>query len=485
MKLLTALLDILVSIVGGVFGLLSELPDAFGKKEHGYKAEFGKKYKLTRRKSAVLYIGNDPIDLKLTMTSAVLIGKTGSGKSTSVYFSSLLRAPKPKKGDQASMSYFVLDPAMELEKGSAAYLESLGYETETINFLSPEFSTLTWNPIAGLSDAEITLFANEYIETALGKGSSDPFWNLSAARVLAASIRLVKLFGYDNLVSVRRVVQSMSGDLEAFQLLISQEVVSQELFDEFASILSMGVKLRGSVLATTLSSLQVFSDQRVAVMTDSSSIDMKSFRKKSKVLYIQNRVMDQSSIAILNTLFFSRLFKECMKEIPVKDENTIGFFLDELSSLEGMRSSLMALASSNLRKHRAFFVGGFQSVFQMQSLYSKQHTSTILQNVSRLYFSGQDYQTARELSDELGRYSYTENEQQRSRELLTADEVTNISPESGLLFASGQRGVLLKRIKPYYKNRMLVKRSKLQRKKRKYINNIEPRIIGIHQIVSP
>lgn len=491
MGLINAIGEIVASILGGVLQLFVELADVIGKKSHDYKAQFGKKGRVTTNsRNASLYIGTDAIAPHIAMNSTLLIGKTGSGKSTKVYHASLLQTPTPKieESDPASMSYVVLDPASELGRDTIAYNEERGYQIDMLNFSDASTSTVSWNPIEGLTDSGITRFASEYIETSLRNSkSSDPFWGLSARRVLGFSIRLCGLFGakYTNLYNARYIVQLLSGDREELDRLLSLPLVPASLFEEYASLVNMGTKLLGSVLATTLASLELFSDPNIARVTSKTRLDMNSFRDQSHILYVQTKVMDQEYVAILNTLLFSSFFSFSMSAIPSNNQNTITFFMDECSSLVGMKPSLMSLASSNLRKHRSFFVGGFQSLSQMEDLYGKQNARTITQNAgSTLFFPNQDLASSREISEMLGRYTYVEEDRKHHRELLTVDEVSfSKHKDGGLLFSGSERGIFLKYIRPFFKNRTLLKRSKIETKEREYIDASMPPLLPIKQLI--
>ena len=175
MGLINAIGELLKAILGGALQLLIEIVDAIGKKSHDYRAGFGDRKKvISYAKHSSLYIGDDAIDPHITLTSALLIGRTGSGKSTKVYHTSLLQTPAPKvnENDAASMSYIVLDPASELERDTAAWNAHQGYCTEVINFSDASRSSVSWNPISGLTDSGVTRFAAEYIETALRNSNS-------------------------------------------------------------------------------------------------------------------------------------------------------------------------------------------------------------------------------------------------------------------------------------------------------------------------
>ncbi|GAB5417046.1 MAG: hypothetical protein Crog4KO_19120 [Crocinitomicaceae bacterium] len=491
MGLINALGNIIVAIVGGTLQLFIELAELIGKKDHSQKATFGDKRKVTTySKEASFYIGDDAIDPKIAMNSAILCGKTGVGKSATVFKNSLLQTPAPKieEDDPRSMSYVVLDPADgELEDDTGGFNHEVGYGIDIVNFSDASKSNVAFNPIEGLNDSEVSRFAGEYIETALSKSkSSDPFWNISATRTLRMAINILRLFpGYINLYNARYIVQLLSSNADELDVLLSLPIVPEDLFNEYASIVGMGDKLKSSVMATTLASLELFGDPEIAKMTSKSTLDMEEYRERSKILYIQTPVMDQEHVAILNSLLFSRFFSYCMSTRPEEHQNTIAFMIDECSSLR-MKPSLLPLAVSNLRKYRGFGVFGFQSIAQIRELYGRDHAQTITQNAgTRLFFPGQDLPTSQELSSMLGRYDWKDGEgRQHSRNLLNPDEVSFLQNKDGaLLFSGSERGILLKDIRPWYKNRRLVKRSKIESPERDPVDASMPLLLPIEDII--
>ena len=122
----------------------------------------------------------------------------------------------------------------------------------------------------------------------------------------------------------------------------------------------------------------------------------------------------------------------------------------------------------------------------IEELYGKDNARTVIQNVgTKLYFPHQDLTASQELSNMLGRYTYHDDEgRQHSRNLLNPDEVSFLEHKNGaLLFSGRERGILLKSIRPYYKNRKLLKRSKMDLPERKTINPSLPQLIPINDII--
>lgn len=461
------IIDVIGSLIAelakGTLGVFGEIINSFLDKDHSLKAEFGKARNVLHKKHTGIAIGNEAISLEQSLTGGLIIGKTGSGKTTKVYKQILYRTPRAKilESDFASFSYICLDPKGEIFRDCGASLVDKGYDIEIINFVDVSKSTHAWNPLAGLKDHEVNRFASEYIEATL-KGSSsksDPFWSISASRMLSFVIDLLRQFDtHVNLTNARYLLEILAGQPEKIDQLLSLEHIPDRLFDQYMALQNMGDKVLQSVLSTALASLQYFNDPNIVGTTSTSTLDMSSYRKKSKVLFVQNPPMAQEYVSGLNSLLFSAWFNSIMTELPEegdKGDNTIVFLIDECPSLEGLKPSLIPTASSLLRQYNAYGVFGFQSFFQAERMLGKEGSKTLSQNVgSTLFLPGQDLETSKEISECLSRYSYTDQSgAEKTRPLLTHDQVTFLdgNPNGGILFSGQERGILLKNIVPFYK----------------------------------
>lgn len=489
--LINALFEIISSILTGGFNAIIELINLIGKKDHDLIADYGKtkKIKASWFTPKSLYIGGLAISPSIALTSAVIVGKTGAGKSSKIFIPSLLNSPLPKltKKDSASMSYIVLDPKGEIGDMTAGYNEKKGYQCEYLNFFESDKSTLTWNPLDGLSGTDINRFATEFVETSLRtKNSSDPFWAISASRVVEFSIELLQHFGkqYTNLYNVRYVVELLSGDRKELDELMTLESITEVLFNQYSSVVNMGDKLLGSVLATTLASLSIFKNPSIAKITAKTNFTFKTLREKSSIIYIQTSVMNQEYVSVLNSLFFSSLFRYTMSNLPKKRDNTLAYFIDECSSLR-MKPSLIPLATSMLRGYKSYGVFGFQSLSQIEETMGSENMRTVLQNAgTKLFFPGQDNYSSQEISQLLGKYTYqTETGSKHHRELMTLDEVSFCSPNGGILFSGNQRGIHLKKVKPYFKSFRLKSRANQPVQKRKPLNLNLPQLLPIKELI--
>jgi type IV secretory pathway TraG/TraD family ATPase VirD4 len=298
----------------------------------------------------------------------------------------------------------------------------------------------------------------------MGNKSSDPFWNLSATRILTWGTNTVRQFEpiYHTLSNVLYVIQKLSGEQEEIDALMGMKTTSKWLYESYCSIVNMGENVLPSVLATVIASLQLFNDPNISATTSINTLDMTSYRTKPKILFIQNKIMNQEYVSGLNSLLFMAWFSETINSLPKEGEHTLVYLIDECSSLK-MKKSILPLASSNLRKHNSYGIYGYQSFAQVEQMLGREGATTLKQNTGTIfYLPNQDLHTAQDISRQLGKYTYQdENGTFREPELLTSDQVSYLEKGiGGILFSGNQRGILLKNTLPFYKIKKYLKWSK-------------------------
>lgn len=450
-------------------GLFAEL---FNTK-NDYKGKLGNPRKVLKRrhKNNGLRIGDKYISLKQSLSGGLLlISKTGGGKSSKIFLQNLLGA-----GAMYPTSFICLDPASELRDRSMPYLaDELAYQEDIINFSDASKSTVSWNPIEGLSGHRIHRFTTELVGVTSDSSPKDPIWNNMASNLLAMNIRLLQLIGqrqYINLYNVRFLVVTLQADIEKMHKLIAK-YCDDALFQDFKSFLNNDEKFLQSVLSSTLSVLNPWLDENIIKTTASTNLDMSSYRSDDpKVLFIQNDIMSQSYLKGLNSLFLKEWFSHITESgIPKPESNIIAFLIDEASSLKTSDKNFIPFISSQIRKYKSYGIWGYQSFSQCQDLLGKEGAQTLKMNTgSVLYLGNQNLDTAQEISKSIGKYTYKENDKKMSREVRTAEEI--MYQEGGILISGNQPPIHLRNIKGYYQDR----------KQRIWSEQAAPEIIPITQ----
>ncbi|MEM6342696.1 MAG: type IV secretory system conjugative DNA transfer family protein [Bacteroidota bacterium] len=422
-------------------------PSGLPKRKSGYSARFASPHPLLKRSHRGFCLtGTHCLSVADAYRNALVIGATGSGKSSVIYIPSLLKL----KG-----STIVHDPSGELAKKVSPYLLRQGYTIKTLNFAHPDQSD-RYNPLYRVAtSSDINKVSSLVIRTALGGVKGDPFWNLQATALLTLLITLVKAEAEDRqtFLQVRYYLNQLSGDEAWF----TRKVKASDtlgLRAEYATFQAYDAKVKAGIIATVSSALQLFTDEAVAEVTSYDTIALHEFRVKKTALFIQNPITDQSYYSVLASLFFEQLFAELLARLPQPWHHDVFCLIDEAGVLY-----LPSLGNviSNVRKYRSGILAAIQSPSQMYQLYGQHEAETIIHNCfAKLYLPGQAPDTTIALEQALGRYAYEDDQGgTHHRPLMTRDEIRTMKKNQALLIA-GNYPPMQVDLKPYYQQRGLL-----------------------------
>ena len=433
--------DLLEASLKFIFEFIEMAVTGIPKRNKGYKASFISQGKiLSNRYAGFCLTGRKNLSVKNSYQNALIIGGTGTGKSSVVLIPSLLTM---------TSSFIVHDPSGELCTNSAGYKDYQGYEVKILNFTNPLISS-GYNPITRAnSSSEMQKVASLLVENSLGKGK-DPFWNTQAVALLSMLISIIKKQEpeYQNLYNVRQLLNKLGSNHEEVDSLFSRHA-DDILFSEYKSFLAYDDKVVNGVIATCKAALQIFSDESVAKVTSFDTLNFHDFRNSRVALFIQNSVADQKYYSVITSLFFEQFFSYALSRFPKDNEQDIFLLIDEASSLN---LPTLPLAVANVRKHRAGVMLLLQDFAQLIHNYGKQDAEAIKSNCfAKMYFTGQSLETTKELEATLGRYEYKDEKDAKViRPLMTNDEIRTIKTNRAILIC-GNLQPIMARLKPYYR----------------------------------
>ena len=231
-----------------------------GKKpSRKYEARFiSEKNVLSKRHKGFCINGKYNISLKDSYQNALIIGGTGTGKSSTTLIPSICTM-------QGSM--IIHDPSGELFLKSSGRLKERGYKVQILNFADARYS-VRFNPLARIDSlSDVNKLASLLIRTALGN-SKEAFWNFQATSLLSVLTRVVKLqeSRYHTLSNVRYLLQIMSAKPDGI-LRLSNVYQDEELTTAYRSFTAYDEKLLTNIIATCLSALSLFEDNVVEQIT--------------------------------------------------------------------------------------------------------------------------------------------------------------------------------------------------------------------------
>jgi type IV secretion system protein VirD4 len=443
MEILTQLFVSIFDMLAGILKFLFEAIElAFSNKKTEYKAAFATQgILLSRYNDGFCLTGRRNLTRKESFQNALIVGGTGTGKSSVVLIPSLYTMCGSK---------VIHDPSGELLMKSAGYLKQKGYDIKVLNFANPQNSS-GYNPLVrAQSSSDIQKVASILVQNALGGNGKDPFWNLQATSRLSMLITILKKQDseFQNLYNLRQLLNRLGGNPESVDALFSK-YADEVLFAEYKSFISFDDKVVSGVIATCKAALQIFNDAAVGKVTSFDNLNFLDFRNKPTALFIQNSVADQRYYSVVTSIFFEQFFSFIMSRFPNDYEQNIFLLIDEASSLN---LPTLPLAVANVRKHRAGIMLLLQDFNQLVHLYGKYNADGIKSNCfAKMYFTGQSLETATELERTLGKFEFKDKEGHKVvRSLLTSDEIRMLDLNRALLVC-GHHPPIMARLKPYYK----------------------------------
>lgn len=371
----------------------------------------------------------------------LIVGTTGSYKSTSVIFPSI---------ENISDSSIVLhDPSGELYQKTAKMKQKQGFKVYVLNFGSLE-NSLGYNPLFYVSSiAEINKVASALVKNTV-KNTNDDFWNIQAINLISIMISILKTQDYDyqNLANVRFLISTLGSSPEKIDNLFAKHA-SPALLLEYKNMISYDSKVLASCIASAQASLQLFIDENIAKLTSIHQIDFNRIRKEKSIIYIQNATSDILYFKPLISLIFEQLFRHITLKLPEKSDLDIFFLIDEFSSLT---LPSIPIFLSNCRKYRAGVALSIQNLAQMANFYGKENSDTIFSNtLSKVFFSGAALTDATLIEQTLGKVEIIDEKGSKVINLMNAQNLRTMDTRSAIIVHASKQPIYTK-LTPYFEN---------------------------------
>ena len=285
-----------------------------------------------------------------------------------------------------------------------------------------------------------------------------------------------------NLGELRRLLTGGEDALfELFGMMAADEGVAFGIPARAANtVMGMADKERGSVLSTARRNTAFLDDPRIVAALTRSDFDLSAIKSELMTVYL---VMPANRIAP-NARFLRLFVSSVISAVTAtakQPPHRVSFVLDEFAQLGHMRA-----IEDNISLTRGYglaFWVFLQDLSQLKGVYPK--WQTFMANSAKVFFGCDDYDTAKYVSDSLGKSTIefeTENsgrntgsglsagggsmnrgkssgtsQQFAGRELLTPDEVMRLGPEKPIVLVKGEYPYLLDRLNylvdPEYRGR--------------------------------
>lgn len=414
---------------------------------HIYHAAFGDPGEyLSRFNHGFAVTGSKALTRELSHTNCALFGPTGSGKSSTVIINSAISLARKRA------TIIFNDVSGELWEYTSGYLARKGYVVLRLNFSDPLHSE-SFNPLLYcFSISDIQKLALLIIRNSIGESKSDPFWENSAMMLLSLMARYLVFHAvpeHRTMQNVLRLVEkfAVGGEDQSIDRLFVR-TGDEELLAAYKATVVMGEKTLQSVISTLRTALSLWMDPAVCSTTARNTIDLGMLRAKPVAIYMNTPLKDLLYYKPISALFIQTLFNHVLSRIPKRDERSIFFLLDEFATY---RFPSISTVVSNIRKFNAGLLLCMQDEMSLISQYGPAQAHEVKTNCGcQVYLKGQPLHTCRELSQILGKYTYTDEKGiERSRELLTPDEIR--MTEEAIILINNAPPLLCKTV-PHFQN---------------------------------
>ncbi len=429
------------------------------------------------------------------LTNGLVIGNTGSGKTTAM---SVIYALLNMK---AGNNMVITDTKGSIYSLTSNYAKELGYEEVVIN-LSEKTNSNHYNPLAlpyqlyksnDKMDQEKGLeLMNEFIQSLVEKHVDDMFWEYGAISTLIGECYIDFDLAKDesqatieNIFNIHYTGSQKINNLPYLYELMKLRYSDNTVVKSNLSTYVTGPNdTRGSFDAVINQKLSTFlRNESLLDLISSNDVDFEKLASPDTKYIIYIILPDFSSLyhSIAGTLV-----KQCIVYLEKKADNEyngslpkkVAFLLEEAGQYK--INDLSQIVSTSRSRNMEFCVV-VQSFAQLFSMYGKDDGKNIIENLIWIYLYAKDNETLKTISSMGGyNYSYTkEGYKTREAKISINDLLTLPKNQSVIVF--NRKKACLSSYVPYYQMNLQLK---LASPKREITYNKKAPLIDIKEIVS-
>lgn len=393
-------------------------------------------------------------------THTLVLGATRAGKSRTVVLPSICTLAL------AGESMVVIDPKSELYCYTYPFLERLGYEVITIDFLNPDKST-RYNFLQPVIDA-VNIGNNALAVTRARdiaamlvpdeSSKTEPIWVNGERAIITVGILCVVMENrghpeYQNLSNVYHFLMAMGkpGDKDEIPLSRYLKRLSNKHPAKLAAKIAEVApsKMRGSFFASGGTTLSLFTDPNLHTMTAATDFDLYATGERKRAIFIILPAHRKTFYSIAS-LFVYQHYQALADQANTHGgrlSRRVNFLCDEFGNftkIPDFATILTSCGSAGVRWH--LFLQDFA---QLDDIYGKENSGTIRGNTETwIYLRSNNNDTLKTVCESLGNYTIRSQGESNSnsgesasysltgRDLLTVDEIKRIKRPYQLIMSS-------------------------------------------------
>ena len=394
----------------------------------------------------------------------LVVGGSGAGKSRGFALPNIM---------QCCCSMVITDPKAELLRKTGGLLEKKGYEVRVFDLINPDTS-FCYNPFEYVhDDKDVLRLISNLIQNTTPKGSqsSDPFWEKSETALLQA-LMLYLLHEAPPEEQNFAMIMEMLGSAQVKEEDEDYESPLDILFDRLEMrdpesiavkqyhVFKMGAgKTLKSILISVGVRLSAFNLPQIARLTYTDDLHLEELGEKKVALFCCIPDSDRSLNYLVGMIYgqlIQTLYYVADRKYKGRLPVPVHLLIDEAPNIALPTDNFLPWLST--MRSRAIFCSYIaQNMAQIKALFKEQWESLVGLCDEFLYLGGNEKETHKYVSELMGKEtldtntyghsrgrsgSFSGNDQQTGRELLTPDEVRMLDNRKAILFVRGERPML-------------------------------------------
>ena len=398
-------------------------------------------------------------------TNVLVIGGSGAGKSRSYAIPNALNC--------GNCSMVICDPKSEILRKTGGALKANGYEVRVFDLLSPDTS-FCYNPLAYVRDDKDVLRLIETLiqsTTPPGTQSSDPFWTKSETALLQALVLYLMHEAPKEEQNFAMVMEMLAAaevreEDEEYESPLDILFARLEMRDPESiavkqyHVFKMGAgKTLKSILISVGVRLSAFNLPQIARLTYTDDLHLEELGEKKVALFCCIPDSDRSLNYLVGMIYgqlIQTLYYVADRKYKGRLPVPVHLLIDEAPNIALPTDNFLPWLST--MRSRAIFCSYIaQNMAQIKALFKEQWESLVGLCDEFLYLGGNEKETHKYVSELMGKEtldtntyghsrgrsgSFSVNDQQTGRELLTPDEVRMLDNRKAILFVRGERPML-------------------------------------------
>ena len=398
-------------------------------------------------------------------TNVLVIGGSGAGKSRSYAIPNALNC--------GNCSMVICDPKSEILWKTGGALKANGYEVRVFDLLSPDTS-FCYNPLAYVRDDKDVLRLIETLiqsTTPPGAQSSDPFWTKSETALLQALVLYLMHEAPKEEQNFAMVMEMLAAaevreEDEEYESPLDILFARLEMRDPESiavkqyHVFKMGAgKTLKSILISVGVRLSAFNLPQIARLTYTDDLHLEEMGERKVALFCCIPDSDRSLNYLVGMIYgqlIQTLYYVADRKYKGRLPVPVHLLIDEAPNIALPTDNFLPWLST-MRSRNIFCSYIAQNMAQLKALFKEQWESLVGLCDEFLYLGGNEKETHKYVSELMGKEtldtntyghsrgrsgSFSVNDQQTGRELLTPDEVRMLDNRKAILFVRGERPML-------------------------------------------